>query len=130
MKCSIYYCYTSVKKHQQLHRPLIFNIPSVIFIFFLINFLTYFYNFSNFFTPFYIFISPLLSNLISLFLYLFIFLYYLVFLFPSSYYNFTILFSILFIIFSHTKCFLSHSLSLFSFLVDLKKKNIFLASLL
>ena len=81
-------------------------------IFFLINFQTYCYTFSNFSPPFYLFISLLLSTLISFFLYPFIFLYFLLFLFPTSYYKFTILFSILFIVFSHTKCYFSLFLSL------------------
>ena len=81
-------------------------------IFFLIHFPTYCYIFSNFSLPFYLFIPPLLSILISLFIYLFIFFYFLSFLFPSSYYKFTILFPILYIVFSHTKGYLSLSLSL------------------
>ena len=88
--------YTLVKPHH----PPIFNILSLIFIFFLINFPTYCYTLSNFFHKFYIFISSLLSTLISHLLYPFIFLDFLLFSFPSSYYKFTILFSILFIIFS------------------------------
>ena len=105
VKHSIYYYYTLIKPHH----PPIFNILSLIFIFFLINFPTYCYTLSNFFYPFYLFISPLLSTLISHLLYPFIFLDFLLFLFPSSYYKFTILFSILFIIFfTHKRLFLSH----------------------
>ena len=69
------------------------------------------------------FSSLLLSTLISLFLYPFIFLYFLLFLFPSSCYKFTILFSILFIVFLHKKKkVISHShFFFFSFLVDFLK---------
>ena len=79
-----------------------------------INFPTYCYTFTNFLPPgpFYLFIFPLLSTLILLFLYLFIILYFRLFLFPSSYYKFTILFSILLIVFSHIKDYYSLSLSL------------------
>ena len=82
LKCNIYCCYTLVESHYPHH-------PS-----------------------FYLFISPLLSTLISFFLYPFIFFYFLLFLFLFSYDKFPILFSILFIVFSHTKCYLSHSLFL------------------
>ena len=78
-----------------------------------INFPTYCYTFTNFLPPgpFYLFIFPLLSTLILLFLYLFIILYFWLFLFLSSYYKFTVLFSVLLIVFSHIKDYFSLSLS-------------------
>ena len=104
MKRNIYCCYAPVKSHQRSYYPPIFNILFLIFnSFFLINFSTYCYTFSNFSPLFYLFFSQLLSTLISHFLYPFIFLNFLLFLFPSSYYKFTILFSILFIVFLHKK---------------------------
>ena len=73
-----------------------FSTFSLLFLFIFINFPTYCYTLSNFFHKFYIFISSLLSTLISHLFYPFIFLDFLLFLFPSSYYKYTILFSILF----------------------------------
>ena len=116
MKRNIYCYYAPVKSHQQSYYPPIFNILFLIFnSFFLINFSTYCYTFSNFSPLFYLFFSQLLSTLISHFLYPFIFLNFLLFLFPSSYYKFTILFSILYIVFSHTRLFLSHYFRLIIF---------------
>ena len=96
-----------------------FSTFSLLFLtlFFHINFPTYCYTFSNFSPSFYLFISPLLSTLISLFLYPFIFLYFWLFLFPYSYYKFTILSLILYIVFLHTKCSFSLSLSKLCFSV-------------
>ena len=66
--------------------------------------------FSTFPPHFYIFISSLLFTLISLFLHPFIFFYFLLFLF---YYKFAILLHSIHNFFnSHTKCFLTLSLSL------------------
>ena len=116
MKRNIYCCYAPVKSHQRSYYPPIFNILFLIFnSFFLINFSTYCYTFSNFSPLFYLFFSQLLSTLISHFLYPFIFLNFLLFLFPSSYYKFTILFSILYIVFSYTRLFLSHYFRLIIF---------------
>ena len=78
--------------------------------------------FSNFSHHFYLFISLLLSTLISLFLYPFIFLYFLLFLFPSSYYKFTIIFSIILIVFH-----IQNVISLFVSLVFHIQKVIFLS---
>ena len=93
-----------------IHPFSILSLLFLILIFFLIDFPTYYHCFANISPPFYLFISLLLSTLISFFLYPFIFLYFLLFLFPTSYYKFTVLFSILFIVFSHTKCYFSLSL--------------------
>ena len=113
MKYGLYCCFALIEPYQRPHHPPIFNILSLIFnSFFLINFPTYCYNFSNFSPLFYIFISLPLFTLISIFFYPFIFLYFLLFLFLSSYYKFTIFFSIELIVFSHTKCYFSPSLSL------------------
>ena len=89
-KCSIYFCYETIKLHQRSHHSLIFNILSLIFnSFFPYHFSNLlFFNFSH---PFYLFISLLLSTLISLFLYLFILLLFFS-LFSSPYYKFTIFF--------------------------------------
>ena len=106
-KCSIYFCYETIKLHQRSHHSLIFNILSLIFnSFFPYHFSNLlFFNFSH---PFYLFISLLLSTLISLFLYLFILLLFFS-LFSSPYYKFTIFFFflILYIVFPHTKCYFS-----------------------
>ena len=104
-KCSIYFCYETIKLHQRSHHSLIFNILSLIFnSFFPYHFSNLlFFNFSH---PFYLFISLLLSTLISLFFYLFILLFF--FLFSSPYYKFTIFFFILYIVFPHTKCYFLH----------------------
>ena len=113
MKYSIYCCFALIEPYQRPHHPPIFNILSLFLIlFFLINFPTYCYNFSNFSPLFYIFISLPLFTLILIFFYPFIFLYFLLFLFLSSYYKFIIFFSIELIVFSHTKCYFSPSLSL------------------
>ena len=139
MKYSIYCYYAPVNPHQHL-RHYLFS-----FQFSYNCFLTFFFLIFTLLQPFslpYLFISPLLlqlfsisfifisllpSTLISFFLFSFIFFYFCFFLFTHFYYKFFIIFSILFIVFTHKKkSSLSLSLAL-NFLVDF---FIFLAYLL
>ena len=92
---------------------LIFNF---FFFLFLLNFSTYCYTFSNFLPPFYLFIKNTTIYLnITFSLSIYLPLFFFLFLFPSS---FTIFFSILFIVFSHTIGYFSLSFFFFSYLVD------------
>ena len=93
MKRNIY-CYCApIEPLQWPHHSPIFNILPLIFnsLSFLLISLLIVILFLTFPLPFTFFISSLPSILISLFPYPYIFLYFLFFLFPSSYYKFTIL---------------------------------------